>query len=175
MICTSATSYRRKKWVVAEVDEGMVARLANEVRVPAIVARLLVQTRDHDRGRSGFFPATPSSPICTDRGRCRIWRLRRSESPAPRQGEKITLFGDYDVDGITGTAMLWHLLKTAGANVDYYIPHRVDEGYGLNAEAVAKLIDSGTRLLVTIDCGCSAVGPIAPAQPRGGCGGIGSS
>jgi single-stranded-DNA-specific exonuclease len=81
-----------------------------------------------------------------------------------RGKQKITIYGDYDVDGITGTAMLWHTLKTAGAAVDYYIPHRVDEGYGLNTDAIQKLIEGGTELLITIDCGCSAVAPIALAR-----------
>jgi len=60
------------------------------------------------------------------------------------------------VDGITGVAILWQVLTLLGANVEYYIPHRVDEGYGLNAEAVESLAGSGTKLLVTVDCGITA-------------------
>ncbi len=175
MICTSATSYRRKKWVVPEVDEGVVARLANEVRVPAVVARLLVNRGIVTAAGAEQFLEPKFKDLHSP------WLLPNMEAGAERiaravrEREKITLYGDYDVDGITGTAMLWHTLKTAGADVEYYIPHRVDEGYGLNVEAVGKLIDSGTKLLVTIDCGCSAVEPIALARARGGCGGFGSS
>jgi len=86
---------------------------------------------------------------------------------AVRDRKKITLYGDYDVDGITGTAMLWHTLKAAGANVETYIPHRVDEGYGLNADAVSTLVNGGTQLLVTIDCGVSAIAPITLARKLG--------
>lgn len=71
--------------------------------------------------------------------------------------EKITVYGDYDVDGITGVSILWQLLTLLNADVDYYIPHRIDEGYGLNAEAVESLAKAGTKLLITVDCGITAV------------------
>ncbi|HCO93442.1 MAG TPA: single-stranded-DNA-specific exonuclease RecJ, partial [Phycisphaerales bacterium] len=70
--------------------------------------------------------------------------------------EKITVYGDYDVDGITGVAILWQVLTILGADVDYYIPHRIDEGYGLNVEAIGTLAKSGSKLLVTVDCGVTA-------------------
>ncbi|MHC4236627.1 MAG: single-stranded-DNA-specific exonuclease RecJ, partial [Planctomycetota bacterium] len=76
---------------------------------------------------------------------------------AVRAGKRIVLYGDYDVDGITGVAILWRVLRTAGADVGVYVPHRLEEGYGLNAEAVRKLADEGARVLVTIDCGITAV------------------
>jgi single-stranded-DNA-specific exonuclease len=75
---------------------------------------------------------------------------------AVTQKEKITLYGDYDVDGITGVAILWQILTLLGANVDYYIPHRIDEGYGLKTDAVESIAKAGTRLLITIDCGVTA-------------------
>jgi single-stranded-DNA-specific exonuclease len=69
----------------------------------------------------------------------------------------IVLYGDYDVDGTTGLAILWHMLERCGAAVSYYVPHRVDEGYGLNLEAVRKLTCDGAGLMVTIDCGVTAI------------------
>lgn len=73
------------------------------------------------------------------------------------QRKRIVIYGDYDVDGITGTAILWHLLKLAGADVSFYIPHRIDEGYGLNAEAVRQLARDGHDVVITVDCGVTAV------------------
>ena len=71
---------------------------------------------------------------------------------------RITIYGDYDVDGVTSTSILWHCLKLAGANVDYYIPCRMEEGYGLNLEAIRKLHEEDPqRLLVTVDCGICSV------------------
>jgi single-stranded-DNA-specific exonuclease len=71
--------------------------------------------------------------------------------------EKITIYGDYDVDGITAVAILWQLFTLLGADVDYYIPHRVDEGYGLNTQAIRTLAQNGTKLLITVDCGITAL------------------
>ncbi len=82
-------------------------------------------------------------------------------------GEQIAIYGDYDVDGITGVAILWRLLKLLGARVEYYIPHRIDEGYGLNAEAVRQLADGGARLIITVDCGITAVDQAALGRELG--------
>ncbi len=74
---------------------------------------------------------------------------------ALRKGEKITLFGDYDVDGTTATALLYLFLNNAGGQVDFFLPHRVKEGYGLNLEALKNIRSSGTQLLISVDCGIS--------------------
>ena len=66
------------------------------------------------------------------------------------------LYGDYDVDGITGVAILWRTLRAAGADVGYYVPHRLGEGYGLNEEAIRKLAEEGAQTIVSVDCGISA-------------------
>lgn len=76
---------------------------------------------------------------------------------AVENGEKITVYGDYDADGVTATALLFTYLQLMGADVDYYIPSRVDEGYGLNNEAVDTLKERGTKLIITVDNGISAV------------------
>ncbi len=78
---------------------------------------------------------------------------------AVRSGRKIIIYGDYDVDGVCGTSILWSCLRLAGSrNVDYYIPHRVEEGYGVNAEALRRLAtENPSALIVTVDCGISAV------------------
>src|SRR3990172_5833668 len=70
---------------------------------------------------------------------------------------KIVLYGDYDVDGTTGVAILWHMLRQAGAEVTFYVPHRIDEGYGLNLEAVKRLVEDGAGMVVSVDCGITAV------------------
>src|SRR5690349_10272434 len=67
-----------------------------------------------------------------------------------RDQEKIVVYGDYDVDGITAVAILWHAIKLLGGCVEYYIPHRLEEGYGLNADAVKQICDGGAKLIVTV-------------------------
>lgn len=74
-----------------------------------------------------------------------------------KRKNKITIYGDYDVDGITSTSILFMFLKENGANIDYYIPDRLEEGYGLNIDAIKKLKDSGTDMIITVDTGIAAV------------------
>jgi single-stranded-DNA-specific exonuclease len=71
------------------------------------------------------------------------------------------------VDGITATAILWHAITLLGGMVEFYIPHRIEEGYGLNAEAIAQLADQGAQLIITVDCGVTAHAPAALARDRG--------
>jgi len=86
---------------------------------------------------------------------------------AIRQGEKITIYGDYDVDGTTATVLLVTFLQDVGAQVDYYIPHRIKEGYSLNVEALKKIKAGGTKVLVTVDNGISAVLEAKAARDMG--------
>lgn len=79
--------------------------------------------------------------------------------------EKIVIYGDYDVDGITSTSILMRYFRTVGADVDFYIPLREEEGYGLNENAINKLISSGSKLLITVDCGISSAELVAKADP----------
>jgi single-stranded-DNA-specific exonuclease len=82
-------------------------------------------------------------------------------------GERITVHGDYDVDGICSTAVLVRALRRAGANVDWYLPDRASDGYGLKEKTVRRLAARGTRLLVTVDCAITAVEEIALAKDLG--------
>ena len=92
-----------------------------------------------------------------------VERIKR----AVNLGEKIAIYGDYDVDGITSTALLYEFLKSSGADAQYYIPDRKDEGYGINIMAVNKLIKEGVKLLITVDCGITAIGEIEFAKLQG--------
>ncbi len=86
---------------------------------------------------------------------------------ALRNGEKIAVYGDYDVDGITSTCLLTHYLRAQGGDVCYYIPNRLSEGYGVNREAVEELARQGVRLMITVDCGITAVEEAAYASGLG--------
>lgn len=81
--------------------------------------------------------------------------------------EKITVYGDYDADGVTSTAILFKFLRSVGANADYYIPDRINEGYGLNIKAINKLARNGTKLLITVDCGITSSGEVEFAKTQG--------
>ena len=86
-----------------------------------------------------------------------IDRLRR----AIRAGEAVAVYGDFDADGVTATALLVQMLRSLGARVKPYIPHRIDEGYGLNLEALKQLKDEGVRVVITVDCGVRSLDEVA--------------
>jgi len=146
---------QNKQWVIQPGD-GRSQELARSLKVSPLLAQLLI-----NRGISEIADASvflrPKLTDLIEPGRMpgigpAVSRLKQ----AVAEKQKITVYGDYDVDGITGVAILWQVLTLLGANVEYYIPHRVDEGYGLNAEAVESLARSGTQLLITVDCGITA-------------------
>jgi single-stranded-DNA-specific exonuclease len=83
------------------------------------------------------------------------------------RGSRITVHGDYDVDGVAATAVLVRALRTLGAHVDWYLPSRIDDGYGLAAATVERLAARGTDLLVTVDCAITAVDEVAAARAAG--------
>ncbi len=84
-----------------------------------------------------------------------------------KKEEKMVIYGDFDVDGITGCATLWETLYTFGAKVTPYIPHRVTEGYGLHTEAIEKFASDGVKIVISVDCGITAVAEAALAKKLG--------
>ncbi len=144
-----------KTWLIASSTEDCEP-LAQRLNLPRVVAQLLVNrgVGSEDQSRAFLFPQLRDlHPPAT---------LPGAEGAAQRIVEavgarsKIVLYGDYDVDGITGVAILWHVLRAAGADVSFYVPHRIEEGYGLNLEAVRRLVAEGAGLIVSIDCGITA-------------------
>ena len=90
---------------------------------------------------------------------------------AVRGGEQVVIYGDYDVDGVSAAAILWHMLRAvaggAASAIRTYIPHRLDEGYGLHTEAIKQLCDEGARVIVSVDCGVTAFEPALAAKRAG--------
>ncbi len=86
---------------------------------------------------------------------------------AARSRERTCIYGDYDVDGMTGLAILYSCLAARGADVDYYVPHRLKEGYGVNTRAIDQIAAGGAKLLITVDCGISAIEPLRRARELG--------
>jgi single-stranded-DNA-specific exonuclease len=111
-------------------------------------ARRFLHASDPAVGRFLALSTRPNTPIVRAVARIRQAVARR---------EKIAVYGDFDADGVTSTALMVLALRAIGALVEPYIPHRVDEGYGLNSEALRRLAASGTKLVVTVDCGIRSV------------------
>ena len=96
-------------------------------------------------------------------------RLLAAAKAGGRGGQSIVIYGDYDVDGITATAILYHTLRTIApdARISTYVPHRVDEGYGINTDAIRKLAEKGAQVIVSVDCGITAIEPAKVARQLG--------
>ena len=146
---------KKRQWIIKPPDNRR-EQLAKSLKVSPLLAQVLINRGITDPTEASVF-LQPKLTELIDPAKMpgiepAVQRLKR----AITNRERITLYGDYDVDGITGVAILWQVLTILGADVDYYIPHRIDEGYGLNAEAVEMLVKAGTRLLVTVDCGVTA-------------------
>ena len=120
---------------------------------------------DPDQAKKFLAPALSDLPDPFLMKDAKVAALRIAQ--AIRCREKISLFGDYDVDGITATALLLLFLREAGAQVDFYLPHRLKEGYGLNQTAVEKIKAEGAKLLITADCGVSNFEEICWAREHG--------
>jgi len=167
MVPATPISFKRQRWQRPDGATAPVAAdLGAQLRVPPLVAGLLVQRniRTAADAQAFLYPQLKDlhDPALLPNMDTAVDRI----VTAITTGQSITLFGDYDVDGITGTAMLWHLLKNAGAKVTHYIPHRVEEGYGLSCAAVETVIGRGAELIISIDCGISALEPVRLAGRR---------
>ncbi len=165
------TESKEKNWIIRSQNDPAVntavSKLAFELGIHPIVARLLYNRGYQDTPRAKSFMYMESemllSPLLMkdmDRG------IRRIER-AIRNGERITVYGDYDVDGVTAVCTLYLYLKSVGARIDYYIPNRTGEGYGVSEQAINAIRDRGTKLIITVDTGITANDEVEYAKGLG--------
>ena len=162
---------REKRWLLHEEAEGFsasaVEKIASALGVSRVLARLLVCRGHQDPEHARAFICMESellhNPFAMKDVERAVNRIRR----AIRMKEKITIYGDYDVDGVTAVCTLYLYLKKRGADVDYYIPNRAGEGYGVSCPAIQSLAEGGTRLIVTVDTGITAKEEVAYAKTLG--------
>lgn len=145
-----------KKWIVADADKDRASMLSEKLNIDPLVAFLLVSRGIDDELKANAFLTdvtafgSPFSFMDMDKACARI-------NKAVDNGEKICIYGDYDCDGVTATALLYTFFESMGADVIYYIPNRLTEGYGMNISAIDKIKSMGTDLIVTVDNGISAI------------------
>ncbi|MGN1039439.1 MAG: DHH family phosphoesterase, partial [Oscillospiraceae bacterium] len=144
-----------KKWEVLEANEDKQKEITKEYNVGSFLAGVLT-VRGYNKisaaqilKPSNYF----ADPFLLPDMKKAVERIEK----AILLNEKIVIYGDYDVDGMTATVIMVKYLKTRNANVSYYIPNREEEGYGLNAEALQKLKEAKTDLIITVDNGIVAV------------------
>ncbi|MBS7290291.1 MAG: single-stranded-DNA-specific exonuclease RecJ [Bacteroidales bacterium] len=156
------------KWILKEpADPGKVTRLATEVGIDRVLAELLVKrgVETFEEARSFFRPdlANLHDPfLMKDMDRA-VERVRA----AIVSGEKILVYGDYDVDGTTAVALVYSFLKRFTSNIDFYVPDRNDEGYGVSLKGVDWAHQNGFTLIITLDCGIKAIEKTQYASERG--------
>lgn len=153
---------KRKKWIVSECDKDLAAEIAENCGVDPFAAYLLVARgfTDEFLVESFLYDTDISDPFTLPDMDKACERIKS----AIDSNEKITIFGDYDADGVTSTALLYSYLSKNGANVDYYIPDRAGEGYGMSVSAIECLKERGTSLIITVDNGISAIEEIEKAK-----------
>jgi single-stranded-DNA-specific exonuclease len=146
----------------AEADVG---RLERELGVSGPVAQVLVRRGlSEPAGARAFLQAADEHPASAFAG---IGEAVTPILACVNSGERITVHGDYDVDGMCSAAVLIRVLRRMGADVDWYLPDRASDGYGLNEGTVGRLAARGTRLLLTVDCAITAVEEVAAATALG--------
>ena len=146
-----------KKWGFYKIEENAVQEIVTKFGISNILARILLNRgikEDEeirvflDPSRNDFYDPF----LLPDMGKA-VDRILK----AIDKKEKVVIYGDYDVDGITSVTVLKRFLKERGLEVGYYIPNRLEEGYGLNQEAINKIIKENYTLMITVDCGISGI------------------
>lgn len=147
----------KKKWLLREFDKARVLEISKNFQISPLTSIILYNRGiREDEAIKKFLSKDlgvmydPFLMRDMDKAVERIYAAKNS-------GEKITIYGDYDVDGITAIAILYKHLKELGVSVDYYVPDRMQEGYGVNRDALDKIKLSGSSLIITVDTGITAV------------------
>jgi single-stranded-DNA-specific exonuclease len=147
----------KKQWQLLPHDPAAIDQLAREMRVSPIVAQLLLNRNQRDAAAAGkFLKASLSSLHEPERLPGMPEAVERLHA-AIQAKKRIVVYGDYDVDGVSGTAILLTALRQMEADVDFHVPHRLEDGYGLSCEALRKIAAGGASVVVTVDCGIASV------------------
>ncbi len=146
-----------KKWIYYTNDEAKIQEISQKFNISPMIAAVILNRGIHelediekyiDKNITKFH-----DPLLMKDMDKAVSRIKEAIS----YNQKITVYGDYDVDGVTSTSILVDYLLKCGADVNYYIPDRIDEGYGINKNALEKLKQEGTELIITVDSGITAI------------------
>ena len=155
------------KWQILEPDKSKVENLTKTLGISNTVATVLVNRGiDGVEAASLFLQAKLkglSDPFLLKDGE----KAAKIIIAAVKKRKKIVIYGDYDVDGITSTLIMYKFLSFVGAHVDYYIPHRLEDGYGLNTYTLEEIATNGGNLVITVDCGITSVEEVKYAKDLG--------
>ncbi len=154
-------------WLIKVPDPNVVRKLVRELGIPLPIAKVLVNRGIIEPRRAKEFLELPPSMIPSP------WEMRDMEEAvemvegALQGGKTIGIYGDYDADGVTATALMVSYLRGRGGKIIYYIPHRIKSGYGLRKSSIEALARMGVQLLITVDCGVSNHQEVLHARAQG--------
>lgn len=149
----------RKRWRIVPHDSGRVSSLASNAGISPVVAQLLVARGVYDANQARTFLSARLADLRDPFELPGVTTAVPVLASAVRDKKRITVYGDYDCDGMTSSAILTGALQLLGANVNYHVPNRLEDGYGLNVEALERLRRHGSEAIVTVDCGITSIAP----------------
>ena len=156
-----------KQWRIHPHDADRIAHLERAAGISAVAAQLLVCRGICDPQAARTFLAPTLSGLFDPEDLPGAAGAAERLLAAVAARRKIVIYGDYDVDGMSGTAVLLLALRLLAADVSYYVPNRLDEGYGLNGAALATLAQRGAQVIVTVDCGIASLEEAVQASALG--------
>ncbi len=156
-----------RRWVARDYDERTALALAQRFTLPDIIARSL-SARGIDLDGAPNFLSPKLRDLLPNPSRFKdMDKAAARMMEAIQHGEKIAVFGDYDVDGATSSALLLRFIRAVGSEARLYVPDRIREGYGPNVKAMQQLASEGIKLVICVDCGTTAHEPLAAAKEAG--------
>jgi len=156
-----------KSWQLLPHDRFAVERLADALRCSFIVAQLLLNRGLSTPDQARRFLDAPLNGLHQPDLLPGVTQAVECITAAIQAGKKICVYGDYDVDGVSGSAILLQVLKLLRAQVDLYLPLRLTEGYGLNCEALREIARNGAAMVITVDCGIASIDEAEEARKLG--------
>ncbi|MBI3616188.1 MAG: single-stranded-DNA-specific exonuclease RecJ [Candidatus Omnitrophica bacterium] len=157
----------RRVWRIRPVDELLVSRLAQTLDLPRIIAEVLFHRGAVSASEAADFLLSDLSSLPDPARMLNLEKAVHLIRQALSRKEKIIVVGDYDVDGLTSTAILIRVLRGLGGDLSWHIPHRMTDGYGLKAPVIREAAGKGVKLLMTVDCGTTSFKELALAKQLG--------
>ncbi|MFL5339137.1 MAG: single-stranded-DNA-specific exonuclease RecJ [Gemmataceae bacterium] len=156
-----------KVWHLLPHDSVAIERLSAKLRASPVVAQLLLNRGFTEADQARRFLDAPLSGLHAPERLPGVLNAIEQLLPLIAAKEPICVYGDYDVDGITGTAILWQLFQILGLPAHFHMPNRLEDGYGLRREPLQQLAEQGVKAVVTVDCGITSLGEAAEARKLG--------
>ena len=164
----------QKKWIIPPLNTELQAEISNSLRISLVLSQLLINRGLTDVESARAFIQSDLSLLSDPMLLPDIEKSSKRIIDALSKGEKVTIYGDYDVDGISATALMVQCLETLSglywgqkSIIDYYIPDRLEEGYGLSTWAIETISKTGTKVIITVDCGVNSFEEAEFAREKG--------